>query len=421
MKNDLKNLIGNRIQETTGTRKLTIKGETSNYTVCKIPLDLVHYNEKNGRIATYISQYLTEGNKIDKSNLEEYNAVLQKFIESSNKKALDTTKNNIGRFGQRVPGVVLNDGRVIDGNRRFTCLRMLKDEGKDVYFEAVILDPNDGIDERDIKRLELNLQHAEERPVDYNPIDNLVDIYRDIVEEKLFTVADYAENTNKKTKDIEMSLKKAELMVQYLEYINAPNQYFIARDMELDGPLQELVGILNKEFKKLDFKELNSPDFADKTVREEYLLIRNALFTTIFTNREVGDLTRYIREMGKSVIHSANREEFLDEYEEVVEEVYETLQSVEEVTVQTVKEIGKELEDIRKEGKAIIDKKIEDTQIIAARKKPVDLLNQALGNLERIDLDQVERLKDVEQEEFKLVFEKIKLNLEKFGEKLEVR
>jgi hypothetical protein len=417
---DLKSLIGSRIQETTGTRKLTIKGETSNYKVCKIPLDLVHYNEKNGRIATYISQYLTEGNKIDKTNLEEYNAVLQKFIESSNKKALYTTKLNIERFGQRVPGVVLNDGRVIDGNRRFTCLRILKSEGKDVFFEAVILDPNDGIDERDIKRLELNLQHGEERPVDYNPIDNLVDVYRDIVLDKLFSIKEYAENTNKKSKDVEISLKKAELMVQYLEYINAPGQYFIARDMELDGPLQELVGILNKEFRKIDFQEINSPDYQDKGERADYIRIRNALFTAIFTNRESGDLTRYLRDMGKFVIHSANREEFLEEYEEVVEEVYETLQEAEEVTVQTVKEIGKELEEVRKEGKSIIDKKIEDTQIIVARKKPVELLNQALADLERIDLDQVVRMKDDDEKEFKLVLEKIENILKQFGEKIEV-
>ncbi|MCR8848164.1 hypothetical protein NQ095_07100 [Rossellomorea sp. SC111] len=417
---DLKSLIGSRIQETTGTRKLTIKGETDNYTVCKIPLDLVHYNEKNGRIATYISQYLTEGNKIDKDVIEDYNMVLQKFIENSNSNAIKTTKQNIDRFGQRVPGVVLNDGRIIDGNRRFTCLRLLKNEGKDVYFEAVILDPKNGIDDRDIKRLELNLQHAEERPVDYNPIDNLVDIYRDISIDKLFTIKEYAENTNKRPKEVEVSLKKAELMVQYLEFINAPGQYFIARDMELDGPLQELVGILNKEFKKLDFKDLSRPEYPNKTEREEYLRIRNALFTAIFTNREKGDLTRYIREMGKFVIHSTNRDDFLDEYEEVVEEVYETLQDQEEVTTQTVKEIGKELEVVRKEGKDIIDRKIQDTQIKVARKKPVELLNQALADLERIDLDQVSRLKSEDEKEFRLVLGKIDSMLKKFGGKIEV-
>ncbi|PFO84726.1 hypothetical protein [Bacillus cereus] len=410
------------VKKTDGTRKLTIKGETKNYSVYRIPLDKLFYNDKNGRIATYISKYITEGNSFNRSNLDEYNSVLHEFIRESNSNALDTTKENINRFGQRHPGVVLQDGRVIDGNRRFTCLRELKKEGEDVFFEAVILDMDNGIDERDIKLLELNLQHGEESPVDYNAIDYLVDMYKDIVKNKMFTIEEYVKSTNKKPRDVEMGVKKAVLMVQFLEFINAKEQYFIARDMELDGPLQESVTILNKEFKKWDFEELNNPNFEDKDIQTEYNRIRNALFTAIFTNRsdERGDLTRYIREMGKSVIHSDNREDFLEEYEDIVEEVYETLQEEDTVTSQTVKEIGKKLEDVRKESTEIINKVIEDTQITEARKKPVDLLNQALKDLNRIDIDQVKRLKGDDAKEFDLVLNEIKDALAEFGETLEI-
>ena len=241
------------IEKTDGTRKLTIKGKTNNYTVYRIPLEKLFYNDRNGRIATYISKYIAEGNYIDRTIIDEYNDVLHGFIRESNSTALDATKDNISRFGQRLPGVVLQDGRVIDGNRRFTCLRELRKEGNDVFFEAVILDTENGIDERDIKRLELNLQHGEERPVDYNAIDYLVDMYNDIVKNKMFSIKEYGDSTNKNKKDIEMGVKKAILMVQFLEFINAKEQYFIARDMELDGPLQECVTILNKEFKILSF------------------------------------------------------------------------------------------------------------------------------------------------------------------------
>lgn len=409
------------IEKTDGTRKLTIKGKTNNYTVYRIPLEKLFYNDRNGRIATYISKYIAEGNYIDRTIIDEYNDVLHGFIRESNSTALDATKDNISRFGQRLPGVVLQDGRVIDGNRRFTCLRELRKEGNDVFFEAVILDTENGIDERDIKRLELNLQHGEERPVDYNAIDYLVDMYNDIVKNKMFSIKDYGDSTNKNKKDIEMGVKKAILMVQFLEFINAKEQYFIARDMELDGPLQECVTILNKEFKKWSFEELDNPSFEEKDIQAEYLRIRNALFTAIFTSRsdERGDLTRYIRQIGKSVIHSDNREDFLEEYEEIVEEVYETLQE-DTVTSQTVKEIGKKLGDARKESSVIIDKVIEDTQITEARKKPVELLNQALTYLNKIDSDQVKRLKVEDAKEFNLVLEEINDVLAEFGEALEI-
>ncbi|KMP97589.1 hypothetical protein TU67_23785 [Bacillus cereus] len=409
------------IEKTDGTRKLTIKGKTNNYIVYRIPLEKLFYNDRNGRIATYISKYIAEGNYIDRTIIDEYNDVLHGFIRESNSTALDATKDNISRFGQRLPGVVLQDGRVIDGNRRFTCLRELRKEGNDVFFEAVILDTENGIDERDIKRLELNLQHGEERPVDYNAIDYLVDMYNDIVKNKMFSIKDYGDSTNKNKKDIEMGVKKAILMVQFLEFINAKEQYFIARDMELDGPLQECVTILNKEFKKWSFEELDNPSFEEKDIQAEYLRIRNALFTAIFTSRsdERGDLTRYIRQIGKSVIHSDNREDFLEEYEEIVEEVYETLQE-DTVTSQTVKEIGKKLGDARKESSVIIDKVIEDTQITEARKKPVELLNQALTYLNKIDSDQVKRLKVEDAKEFNLVLEEINDVLAEFGEALEI-
>ena len=90
------------------------------------------------------------------------------------------------------------------------------------------------------------------------------------------------------------------------------------------------------------------------------------------------------------------------------------------VTSQTVKEIGKKLGDARKESSVIIDKVIEDTQITEARKKPVELLNQALTYLNKIDSDQVKRLKVEDAKEFNLVLEEINDVLAEFGEALEI-
>lgn len=423
MEIDLKKQIGRRISKTAGTRKLTLMGETKAHEVYRIPLDLVHYNERNGRIATYISQYITEGNEIDKSSLEDYNTILQKFIEDSNPKAITKTKNNLDQFGQIVPAVVLNDGRIIDGNRRFTCLRKLKNEGRDVFLEAVILDQNDGIDDRDIKRLELNLQHAEDKPVDYNPIDNLVDIYRDLVENDLFTIAEYAVNTNKKQKEIELLLKKSELMNQFLDFINASKQYFIARDMELDGPLQELVSIFNKHFKGKDLFELNQKNYMDKQEQGEYLQMRNALFATIFTTRnsdEKGDLTRQIRQLGKDVLGTSNKQNFLEKYENVVEVIYEAFHEQEKVTPQTVREVGRKLEKVREKGKIIIEEEVETTQIFNAKSKPVELMKKALKDLEGIDLEQVKRLDNETNKEFNILLKKIEKLAEKMSNRVHV-
>lgn len=60
---------------------------------------------------------------------------------------------------QREPGVVLSDGRIIDGNRRYTCLRKLSEKNdRFKYFEAVILERNIENNAKQIKMLELFIQ-----------------------------------------------------------------------------------------------------------------------------------------------------------------------------------------------------------------------------------------------------------------------
>jgi hypothetical protein len=423
----LNELIGTKIMMTDATRKLTIKGETKPYKVARIPLDLCHYNNQNGRIATHISEFIANGNTLNKSDLEEYNNILGEFIYKANPTALEETMNNIDKFDQRVAGVVLNDGRIIDGNRRFTALRKLKDEkGKDLYFEAVILNQEEGIEERDIKRLELNLQHAEEKPVDYDPIDNLVDVYRDLIENKLFTEKEYATNTNKKPSEVTLLMKKAELMVQFLDYINAEGKYYIARDLALDGPLQEMVRILENQFKGIDIRTVLTAGHNDKGEIADYLRVRNALFTAIFSKRKLnesdnkGDVTRDIRDMGKFIISTSNREEFLDEFDDVVEEVYEAFQDLDSVDGFKVKEVGQELADVRKEAQDVIDKHIEDSRLVIAKAKPVDLLNKAFDDLKRIEVEQVKRMESSTEQEFFTVFNEIQKKLNELKEALNV-
>lgn len=390
------------IHETKGTRKLTIKGKTDNYMVYRIPLEYLFYNDQNGRIATYISKYEDEHGSLNMDDKENYNIIIQEFIVESNKNAFNKTKNNIKLFGQRVPGVVLQNGRIIDGNRRFTCLRKLHaEEGKDYYFEAVILNTEKGISPKDIKRLELNLQHGEERPVDYNPIDNLVDVYRDLVEKETFTVKEYALNTNRKEKEVEKLRDKAILMVEFLEFINAKGKYYIARDLNLDGPLQEVMVILKR----------TSEDQQDD--------VKNALFASILTSNK-GDLTRHIREIGRDIINTNNLEDFLEDYEDVVEEVYDILQEEDVVDISTINQKIAAKEELKQESNQIIEKKIEANRIDAARNKPVDLLERSFQALDSIDTTSVSRMGDDNKEDFKELLDKIQATVNLLGEKLGV-
>ncbi|WP_203557728.1 ParB/RepB/Spo0J family partition protein, partial [Bacillus sp. B15-48] len=356
----------------------------------------------NGRIATHISKYIDEHGSFNFEDLEAYNNIVHDFIVNSNKQALRDTKNNIKLFGQRLPGVVLKNGRIVDGNRRFTCLRELnKDEGKDYYFEAVILDTDQGISAKDVKRLELNLQHAEEKPVDYNPIDNLVDVYRDLVENKIFTVQEYATNTNKKEKEVEKLKTEAMLMVEFLDFINAKGKYYIARDLKLDGPFQEIMSILKS---------------VSDDQRED---VKNTLFAALITSNQ-GDLTRFIRNIGKDIIKTSRASEFMDEYEDITAELHDALHEQEITDVNSIGRVIASNQELKDESNKIIEKKIDASRTDAARNKPVDLLSRAFDTLDAIDSVAVSLMKNGNKEEFKEILKKVQSTIDLLEEKVNV-
>ena len=172
------------VKSTEMSKKITIDGHTETYKVYKVKLDYLFFNDQNDRIATWISQYKADNNidKIDIKDKEEYNEIIHNFIVKSNPEAIKKTKANIELVEQREPGVILTDGRVIDGNRRFTCLRELsKKDPRFNYFETIILNEDLDNHAKQIKMLELMIQHGEESKVDYNPIDRLVGVYNDII------------------------------------------------------------------------------------------------------------------------------------------------------------------------------------------------------------------------------------------------
>ena len=290
----------NIVQETEISKKLTIDGTTKTYPVYRIRLDQLYYNDQNDRIATWISKYNAENGSLDVDS-PNYNEIIHEMIKESNPEAFKKTKNNIRDFEQRESGVVLKDGRIIDGNRRFTCLRELsQDDPKFNYFDAVVLNNtyDDEYGKKAIKSLELTLQHGTEKQVDYDPINKLVGVYRDLIEEgHAFEDEEYARCINQKVSEVRKSKELAKLMVEFLEFINAPKQFYIAMNMNINGPLVEMYSVLKK--------------IPDDDMRERF---KKHMFTALLYG--TGDMTRDIRRF-KKLAESELSEEYLRDADEI--------------------------------------------------------------------------------------------------------
>ena len=219
--------------------------------VYKVKLSDLYYNADNGRIATWISGYQFEHEKpLEELSREEFNDLIETYIvNSESRDSLRKTRDNIEQIGQIRPGVILEDGRVLSGNRRFTCLRQLYKKHatpKFEYFECFILDlPKDEDGKQRIKTIERMTQFGVNEKQDYNSVEKLVDIYRILInpETKLWSPNEYSKRFDVKMRDVKLMVSKAEIMVEYLEFIGKPLRFDIARADKLDGPLQELANL----------------------------------------------------------------------------------------------------------------------------------------------------------------------------------
>lgn len=285
------------VERTTQTRKITFNGETKIYPVYKVRLDALFYNDQNDRIATWMSRYRAENgpHALEQLDREAYNAVIEEFICESNPEAIQKTQKQIAMVGQREPGVILADGRIVDGNRRYTCLRRIQRANQQpVYFETVIMEADIQADQKQIKLLELAIQHGEEKKVDYDLIDYAIGTYRDIVQTGLLTVEEYAASANESCAEVKKRIEIAGCVNEFLEHIHLPEQYHVAREYQVYSLLQEMQAPLHqldtegqKQLKTIAFNNAMMKAMKDqrKFIRDIKTLIKNNTYHDYFAEQ----------------------------------------------------------------------------------------------------------------------------------------
>lgn len=379
---NLLNETGNFVQKTSITRKLTINNETKIYPVYKININALYYNDQNDRIASWISQYkeINGSDALLNKEKEEYNKIIENFIIMSNPQSMEKTALNIKLVGQREPGVVLSDGRVIDGNRRFTCIRKLnKNDASFCWFESVILDVDIHNNKKMIKMLELSIQHGEEKRVDYNHVEKLIGIYQDIVETQLLTVEEYAQSTNESVAEIKKKVECSKILAEYLEYIGMPKQFYIAREFQLVSLISDIQELLKKcinnemvyNLKKIIFMNQMMNSFGD-----ERKFTKN--IATLIAN-------------GKYFMYEKSQMEIEEKIKKRMD--YENINNFQELRSFVVNN-----DDLSDELKYSMDKYLNDAKINEVHNKPSQILKRTTISLKEIDKNVITKLTPVEKD-----------------------
>lgn len=389
--NLLEMAAANQFKKTGEIEKMSVPGNINDkYEVYAIPLEHLYYNDQNGRINTAYKKYKAENEiLIPEVGDSEYNKIFEEFIFESNKQALKDTLQSIKDKTQQEPGVVLSDGRIIDGNRRFTALRKYQEEdGILKAFNAVILslDTKSKADGKTIKELELDLQLGREERVSYDPIDRIFDVYNTIEVEKLMTAEEYKKAAGAgNIRGINRDIRLANLILKFIKIVSpggdSIDKFYLARDLKLDGPIEEIEGTINK---------LKS---ADKESITEAVLVHLAILKSDVNQK---DSTRIMRELKTNVL---NNPDILKHYISAVDSKVDIIfEAFEEYPIQSSNDI-KLVINQDPEVQASVEKLKNTTNRLmlkgkneSKRKKALIELEDIRDNLEELTVDDFSEL-----------------------------
>ena len=386
--NLLEKAAANQLIKTGEKKKLSIRDQVNDkYDVYQIPLTDLYYNNQNGRINTMYKKYSsTHGILTPEVGDTEYNRIFEKFIYESNIQAMKDTKLSIKEKSQQEPGVVLSDGRVIDGNRRFTALRMIeREENIPQYFNAIILklDVNLKNDEKKIKELELDLQLGREERVSYDPIDRIFDVYNTIEVQKLMNIDEYKKASGaKNARGINRDIRLAELILKFIGIVspggNPIDKFYLARDLKLDGPIEEIENTIFK---------LKSND---KESIKDAVLVYMALSKVTDTQ---SDATRAMRDLKQNVMQDNDRlKYFLDAVDDKVDDIIDAFDAN---PIQSASDLKSVIEDDEEVEKSVYSL-IKSANRIIAKGKIENERTSALIELENIK----DSLSEINEEDF---------------------
>ena len=201
-------------------------GEPQKMIVHKIPLEYLVYNKYNGRILSRTKSLETQEQEIDATS-DEGRKRIEDLLWYSKEHANKYTLRNIEQYGQLKPGIVTNDGIIIDGNRRAMLLGKLGNKenpgDKFSYFKAAVLPI--ALDESplEIEKLETRHQMGEDEKLGYNPIEKYLKadgLYRRGLLEK-----EIAQLMGVNPSEVKDYLKIKKVMDDYLEYFGYDGIY----------------------------------------------------------------------------------------------------------------------------------------------------------------------------------------------------
>lgn len=318
-----------------GRWPLEIAGEKNILPFYRFPIRLLKYNVKNGRLTMERRDWeVNNGRNLDSLDKDDAK-IIRDLLLALNEKETQDLRNDLLKMGQMEPGVITNDGFVINGNRRLAVIEDLHcnrdSSGKWECLEAVRLPEN--ISEKDLWKIEAGLQLSKDKVAEYHPVNELLKIKEGIdalLNPKEIAAAMYG-RSEEYVKD---ALDRLNLIDDFLiffkqrgnynlikkfryhEYFLDIQKYVLKPGRRVGLPKRELAKRLENTFALLRANVLIKPDGEQKGIT--HWDIRK--FGKIFEDAQAE--SAYLEHLGKvKRMHDIQPKIVIEDFENAVEEI----------------------------------------------------------------------------------------------------
>lgn len=201
---------------------LLFMGERQVLPIYKIPTSLLTFNMVNGRFAAEKRKKEEElGFELDSRNIEHEKYFIDMLLPKGAKS--DKLLNDLVKNGQLKPGVITNDGFVVDANRRLAAMKYLNSKTPDSKYQYLLthrLPAN--IPPVEIYKLEVQFQIKDDLKEEYDPINDLLKIKEGL---ELMPAKELAETLDWSEKEVLSYVRRLELVDGFLDFIHSPGNY----------------------------------------------------------------------------------------------------------------------------------------------------------------------------------------------------
>ena len=214
---------------------LILQGQKKKVIVYRLPIELLYYNIRNGRFAAeYASLVKKHGGEVKAEDPNDAKKI-KRLLLDLDKNETSRTYDDIKLKGQWVPGIITEDGYVIDGNRRMSILTQLFEDTADDNFKYLnVAKLDEPISANDLWKIEAGIQLGKDEILRYGPINELLKLNEGIsagisAKEIANTLYGKSGDSKQDVSEIEEKLDRLELIKEYLNFIGQPDDFEVAK------------------------------------------------------------------------------------------------------------------------------------------------------------------------------------------------